>query len=108
MRRNIKPSSAGPTAKASKRVVKPPARKAMIAKLARLLALQSACKEAYKEMDVLLPELVEYFRPGTTIQESGLPTVVIVDNFAEKDSMWKTSKFSRYAVQAVKAGKSED
>lgn len=64
--------------------------------------IQAACIEGYKRMDELLPLIINHFGIGRTVQVGDMPAVAIVDQFADKDFAYKTSRFNRYILKTLK------
>jgi hypothetical protein len=60
------------------------------------MQLRARGKAAYQEADALLDEIVAGTKPGTAIEVGGPKKVVLVDNFAEKNKVFRAHGIARY------------
>lgn len=81
---------------------KPPT---LLRKLRRYLRIKTEISKAYKLLDELEPEILEGLKKkkGQKLQigRKGSQAAVLVDNFAEKNKVYRAHGISRYEVQLV-------
>lgn len=73
------------------------------AALLELLELQAKTRPMFARMDALKTAIVDCYPAGTPIvlDRSGATVVMIEDQFADKHSCWKSTKFERYQIKQV-------
>lgn len=70
----------------------------------QLIAQRDAGKEAYAQADKALQELFDLgLKPGDTITLPGGTTVELVDNFADRNKVWKPCGVTRFDVKVTHA-----
>ena len=71
----------------------------VIERVAELTVIINAAKDAYRELDDLVEELVE--SGETSFETSDGTRIELVDNFDGKNKAWKSVAFQRYSAKLV-------
>ena len=67
--------------------------------IVRMLAAKDRAKDAYSEADSLLEYVLEHLQPGETLDIGGGQVAHVVDNFAERNKVFKQCGVARYDVK---------
>jgi len=69
----------------------------VVDRVAELTVITEAAKDAYRELDDLVDQLLE--SGETSFETSDGQNIVLVDNFGEKNKAWKSVAFQRFSVK---------
>ena len=69
----------------------------VVDRVAELTVITEAAKDAYRELDDLVDQLLE--SGETSFETSDGQNIVLVDNFSEKNKAWKSVAFQRFSVK---------
>lgn len=69
----------------------------VVDRVAELTRITEAAKDAYRELDDLVDQLLE--SGETSFETSDGQSVVLVDNFSDKNKAWKSVAFQRFSVK---------
>lgn len=78
--------------------------KALKDKIRSMLAAKDKGSEAYGLADRLMNELIDRLKVGEKVDLGGGETFEVVDNFADKNKVWKPTGVNRFDGKVSRAG----
>lgn len=72
-------------------------------KIRKMLAAKDRGKAAYVEADELLEEILAELQPGQQVKLGGGEWAEVVDNFAEKNKVFKPAGVARFEVKVTRS-----